>query len=843
MAVAVSHSPAVESCPPETTCAHCGLPVGTHPVGNRPFFCCTGCQVVHDALRQAGFDSTFYQLRDLAPNQQAARPARTDAHALWLAELDTDAFLEAHTRLEPDATRTIELFLDGVHCAACVWLVERLPYEMEGVQSARLDLPRARLTLRFDPVAVRLSEVARWLARFGYTAYPAQQDAQHQRTDTERRLLIKLGICWALAGNVMLFAFALYAGLDLTNDPTLATAARGASFVLALIAVIYGGSEFFRRSWASLQLAFRTRNVRSMHMDTPISLGILVGFGHSAWATFTGRGEVWFDSITVLIAALLTARWLQVRSRRLAGDASDHLLSLLPTMARRVRADGTTEVIRLNDVVPDDVIEVPAGEVIPVDGPIVSGTSTINNAVLTGESRPETVAVNDTVEAGATNLSRTIRVRAQAAGEDTRIGKLLTWIRSREDKQAAVVLLADRLSGYFVLAVLALAFVTALIWLTIQPSAAAQHVVALLVISCPCALGMATPLAMAVASGRAARIGIFIKSDQATQQLAAIDTIVLDKTGTVTEGQMTLVDYEGDDDALNLAATLEAESTHPIALALVQARSTCSPDATAAPSPQLESHETVIGEGLRGRVAGYEVAVGRPAWIAHLTGGLPASFQHALSSYTAAGHTPVAIAVDGRCRAVLAFGDRLRPNSKMLLDRWRAEGKTLYLLSGDHPDVVHSVAQSLSIPISHAFGGVSPEEKQIFVEQLRAKLTVAMIGDGVNDAAALQAAQVGIAVQGGSTPSLVAADVFLTREGLQPISALLNGSRRTMRVIRRNLGLSLLYNVVGASAAMLGLVTPLVAAIAMPLSSLAVVLSSILQRTFEPTPDAIKEKR
>jgi Cu2+-exporting ATPase len=306
---------------------------------------------------------------------------------------------------------------------------------------------------------------------------------------------------------------------------------------------------------------------------------------------------------------------------------------------------------------------------------------------------------------------------------------------------------------------------------------------------------------------------------------------------------MTLVDYEGDDDALDLAATLEAESTHPVALALVQARSTCDLNATATQLLQVETHETVIGEGLRGCVAGHKVAVGRPTWIANLTdGGIPVSFQTALSSYTAAGFTPVAIAVDGRCRAVLAFGDRLRPDSRAVVECWQAEGKTLYLLSGDHPDVVHSVAQSLSIPASHAFGSVSPEEKKAFVERLRTRHTVAMVGDGVNDAAALQAAQVGIAVQGGSTPSLVAADVFLTREGLQPVSALLAGSQRTMRVIRRNLGLSLLYNVAGASAAMLGLVTPLVAASAMPISSLVVVLASILQHTFEATPDIIKEK-
>ena len=858
MSVAMVNSVTTEISP-DTPCVHCGLPVGRYPVGAGPYFCCTGCRMVHQALHTAGFDETFYRLRDLAPAHSALRPAQTTADDLHLFELDTDAFLEQHTRAVGEGVRSVELFLDGVHCAACVWLVERLPYEVAGVLEARLDLPRARLTLRFDPERAKLTEVARWLAQFGYVAHPSRQQGMTRRTEAERRLLIKMGICWALAGNVMLLAFALYAGLEATNDASLATAARWASLVLATVSVVYGGSEFFRRSWASLKLAVRVRHFRSLHIDTPISLGLLAGFGHSAWATVSGRGDVWFDSITVLIAALLSARWLQLRSRRLAGDTTERLLSLLPSMARRVMtvtnvegrmSKGThpqetnhstrdtrhssLEIIRLEEVRQDDLIEVPAGEVFPIDGVIESGTSTVNNAVLTGESRPESVGPGMRVEAGATNLSAPLRVRVQAAGARTRVGKLLAWIRSQEAQQAPVVLLADRLSGFFVLGVLLLALITAVVWLSFAPSEALPHVVALLVISCPCALGMATPLAMAVASGRAARAGIFIKSDEATEQLTAVDTVVLDKTGTLTEGRLTLLDYDGDDDALDLAAALETHSNHPIAAALVQARVACRLDGQAPDLPSVDAFEAIAGEGLRGWVNERDVAVGRPAWIAGLTGPLPPVFADKLAGYAAQGHTPVAVAVDGRCAAVLAFGDRLRETSKAVIETLHASGKDVYLLSGDHVDVVRSVAETLGIPSAQAFGNVSPEQKRAFVSTLQhlRQRTVAMIGDGVNDAAALQAADVGVAVQGGSTPSLVAADVFLTREGLTPVATLLSGTKRVMRVIRRNLGFSLAYNIVGAGAAMLGLITPLAAAVAMPLSSLVVVISSIIQRPF-----------
>lgn len=823
---------------PDAPCDHCGLPVGPYPVGDSPYFCCTGCAIVYEALQSAGFGDTYYRLRTTTPSRRQARPARTRLDPLHLSELDSERFIAEHTVAVDKGLREAELFLDGVHCAACVWLVERLPYELGGVEEARLDLPRARLTLRYRPAAVPLSSVARWLARFGYEAHPARGHDGAGRTQAERRLLAKMGICWALAGNVMLLAFAFYAGLDLVTDPMMAAGARWLSLGLAIPAVFYGGSEFFRRAGASLRLALRSRRLTGLHLDTPISLGLLVGFGHSAWATLSGRGEVWFDSVTVLIAALLTARWLQLRSRRIAGDATERHLSLIPQMVRRLTSNNTTEIVRAEEIDAGDLIEVPAGEVIPVDGVVAAGRSRINNAVLTGESRPMAVAPGDTVDAGATNLTQPLRVRAEASGEATRVGRLLMWMQG-QGTPAPVVLLADRLSGYFVATVLALAALTTAMWLAIAPEMVAAHVVALLVVTCPCALGMATPLAMAVASGKAARTGLFIKHTEAIQQLTRIDAVVLDKTGTLTAGRMTLADWTADDSLspqhaqrlLDLAARLESESNHPIAAAFTEAR----PVSRRADAPHVGVFEAIAGSGVRGMVDGLAVMVGRPAWIISQTGPMPAALQDALQGYVAGRYTPVAIAVNGVPRMMLAFGDTLRPEAKALIDPLRQDGKTIYLLSGDHAHVVRHVATELGLAPEQAFGEVGPEAKQQFIEHLQQQgLIVAMVGDGVNDAAALQAADIGIAVEGGTTPSLVAADVFMTQSGLHPLHQLLAGSHRVMRTIKLTLGLSLVYNALGAAAAMAGLVTPLVAAIAMPASSLLVVALAIARRSFTP---------
>ena len=821
MSVALAPTPVAIDAP----CAHCGLPVGRRPsrtAAGEPC-CCTGCAVVRDALASAGFGDTFDRLRTLAPSTRPGRPASPEA--LALAELDRPAYVQAATRPVAGGLRQADLFVDGVHCAACVWLVERLPFEVDGVAEARLDLARARVSLTFDPATARLGDVARWLARFGYAVRPSRPEAG-TASAAERALLVRMGVAWALAGNIMLVAFALYSGLDVAGG-TLATAARWFSLALAVPAVGYGGAPFFRRAWASVRLAVRARDLRRLHLDTPISLGIAVGAGHSAWATVTGRGEVWFDSVAVLIAALLTARWLQLRSRRLAGEASDRLLALVPRVARRVVFDrghgSTVEVIEVDDLAVDDIVEVPPGEVVPVDGVVATGASRLDRAALTGEARPEPVGPGDAVEAGTTNLSSPLRISVTAVGDATRVGRLLAWVERGEVRRAPVVMWTDRIGGAFVLGVLALAAATVALWLVLDPAQAPAHLTALLVITCPCALGMATPLALAVAQGRAARAGIFVKSDAAVQRLTEVDTVVLDKTGTLTEGRMEVAASFGSQAALDLAATLDALSVHPVAQALVRERGV---------GPGPVSNVEAEPSGVRGVVTGHAVAVGAPDWIAGQTASPPPpDLGQALDGYAQQGLTPVAVLVDGTWAAAFGVGDRLRAGAADLVSELAACGLSVHLLSGDHPATVAAVASRLGI--ADARGGAAPEAKRRAVEALQARgRVVLMVGDGVNDAGALRQADVGVAVGGGTTAALVAADLFLTRRGLAPLRDALDGAGTAMRTVRRLLALSLAYNVVGAAAAVAGLVTPLVAAAAMPVSSLAVVGLALSQTSF-----------
>jgi Cu2+-exporting ATPase len=646
-------------------------------------------------------------------------------------------------------------------------------------------------------------------------------------------LLIRMGITWALAGNIMLIAFALYSGLD-ADAGSLLTSARWLSLLLAVPAVFYGGSVFLRRAWFSVRLAVAARSPRHLHMDTPISVGILAGFAASAWATVSGSGEIWFDSIAVLIAALLSARWLQLRARRLAGNSSEELLALLPTLAWRVDPDGSTRRVRADDLAPGDRVLVRPGELIPVDGIVEEGSSLLGNAVLTGESRPVRVQAGASVFAGTTNETESLTIQVRSTGAATRIGGLLAWVAedhpSPRTHRTDAVDAVDRIGGWFTVTVLSLAAVTGVLWSVLEPDAALSHVIALLVITCPCALGMATPLATAIGLGRAARRGLFIKDESTLSRAGMIDTVVLDKTGTVTAGRMTIEEVAGAADAVRLAAPLEAHVMHPIAAAFAAATD-------GVDLPAATGVRQAPSQGVSGTVDGRSLRVGRPDWVASRDA-WPDDLRQAADRMASSGRTPVGISVDGHPVAVVAIADPVLPDAAAFLARLAPHYRIL-LCSGDDPHTTRDVGSRLGLSASACLGGYLPEEKRTLVRDLQSRgHGVLVVGDGVNDAGALQAADIGMAVAGGSAASQMAADVFTTRPGLAAVSELLVESRGVTAIIRRNLGLSLGYNVLGAGLAMGGMVTPLVAAIAMPASSFAVVLSSIFQRTFRTPEDA-----
>ncbi|NNE34145.1 MAG: heavy metal translocating P-type ATPase, partial [Rhodothermales bacterium] len=664
-------------------CKHCGLPL---PEGVASAFCCSGCAVAYEAIRLAGLDRTYYSLRHLSDAATGVPAKPSSASVLSKQQISSQRFVDESTKDLGNGKRRVCLAIDGLTCAACGWLAEQVVSSQNGMQRASVNLPDATLTFDFEPEKASLPTLLDTLARFGYELHPRKQ-RPHGASETERRLLTKVGISWALAGNIMLLAFALYSGLSLDSDPVLATAARWASLLIATIAVSYGGSVFFRTAIASIRIAIRQRSLQRLHIDTPISLGIIVGYSNSAWATVAGRGDVWFDSIAVLIAALLTARWLQTRSQRKAAQAASRLLDMVPSTARKILADGSEEYVASVEVKPGERIRVDPGEVISVDGGVLSGRSSVNNAVITGESAPISVQAGDNVFAGAINQSSPLVLSATSSGRHTRVGQLLEWLEVSTRSQAPVVQMADRISGVFVVAVLVAAIGTAVAGLFLFPDSAVTRVVALLVISCPCALGMATPLAIAAANGKAARRGIYVKDGATVETLANITTVVFDKTGTLTEGDLSVVSFEGSDSALEMAATIEQYSRHPIAAAIVgfaREQSGFQTDNTAGNAGEVTVH---AGRGVHGHVRGHEVMVGRPDWIAkHASSGVDALAD--IDEIASDGYTPVAVAIDGEVSAVLACGDRIRPQSAMEVKRLTDSGIRVLLLSGDHPNVV-----------------------------------------------------------------------------------------------------------------------------------------------------------
>lgn len=800
----------------DVACSHCGLPVPPARVEDhaRVQFCCDGCRTVYAVIHGAGLER-YYKHR-AALDVDEPRPAATSERSY--AELDDDKFRELYVRDAGDGLLSVELALSNLHCPACVWLVEKLGKLSPGVVEATVDLAQASVRVVWDPSVGKLSEVAQALDSLGYPPHPRQRAAALEaRRREDRALLSRMAVAGAVAGNVMLIAFALYGGAD--SDPQWVGVFRWVSLVVATPAVFWSGSVFFKGGLAALR-------TRTPHMDLPVSLGILAGYLWGAVNTVLNRGDIYFDSVTAVVFLLLVGRWLQRREQHRAKSATELLLSLTPSTARLVEDDGIREV-PAHAIPMGALLEIRAGEHLPADGIVETGSSSIDASLLTGESVPVDVEPGMRVHAGCINVSSRITVRAEQTGEATRLGKLVQSIEAAAARRAPIQLLADRVAGRFVMSVLALSALTFVGWAFVDPTRAVENAIALLVVTCPCALGLATPLAVSAAVGRAARAGLLIKGGDALERLAHPALVIFDKTGTLTAGRLELSAWHGDESVKPWVSAVEARSAHPIARALVAALP--EPPATL----KVEALLQVPGGGVHAQVDGHELVVGSLAHVRE-TAMVPEELEAHAQAAAGAGRTPVLVAVNGVARAVAVFADPIRPDAAEALAEMSRMGHRLAIESGDHPLVVARVAAELGVPFVSVRGGVSPEEKLRAVES--ADGPVVMVGDGVNDAAALAAAGVGVAVQGGAEASLAAADVYANRPGVRPVLELLGGARRTFGVIRRNMLLSLAYNLVCASLAVAGVISPLIAAILMPLSSLSVVTSSYRAKTFRSPP-------
>lgn len=786
----------------EASCLHCRLPV---PAGRRSAFCCAGCEVVHDAIAAHGLDQ-FYRLRE-----QPA-PAHTTDHDY--AELDDPAFQRLHVRGGDDGRAHASLYLEDLRCAACVWLVERAPRCLPGVTEVRVDLGRSRADVTWDPAATSLAAVARYLDHIGHVPYPYRgldRDALRRRED--RALLVKLGVAGASVGNLMLLGIALYAGLFGGMSWSDTSFFRLASMCVAVPGIGFAATPFFRTALGALR-------ARRLHLDLPLSIGILVGLVWGTANVIRGVGEIYFDSLAMLVFLLLVARWIVLRHQRRASTAAELLLALTPSRAHRIDGDGDRDV-PIEAIVPGDLVRVRVGEVIPVDGEVHAGRSSLDVGLLTGESRPVDVAPGAQVHAGTLNVAAPLEVRATAVGELTRVGKLAASIEAMSAK-APIERLVDRIAGRFVAVVSSLSALTFLGWSMSSLALGAERAMALLIVTCPCALALATPLAVTVALGRAARRGVLIKGADALERLATPGTMFVDKTGTLTAGKLAVVSWRGDLSAAGLAAAAEAGSNHPIARAL---------RVNTEPAGVATDVREELGRGIRARIAGRDVLVGAPPWVRQFSRSQPV-IEGWIAELAERGETPIAIACNGIIVAVAGLADPVRPDARVALDELGRLGWRVELLSGDDARVVERVGAALGVARSRCHGAAAPEDKVAAVIAAGAHGPVAMVGDGVNDAAAMAAASAGIAVSGAAEIAIEVADIYLRSPSIREVAATAVGAQATLSTIRRNLRFSLAYNIIAGALAMSGLIHPLIAAAVMPLSSLTVLASSLRSKAF-----------
>jgi Cu2+-exporting ATPase len=705
--------------------------------------------------------------------------------------------LSAFLKRDGGETR-LDLLVPGARCAACLGKIERGLTALPGVSTARLNLTSHKLAVTFKPGAADAGQVLKTLDRLGYQAQPYDPGRAKVEHDREgRRLVLAMAVAGFGVMNTMMFSVPLWAGIfGQELGPASRTLMMWLSGAVATPCALYAGMPFFQSAWRSLR-------VGRANMDVPISLGVLLALGISISETLLHGRDAYFDAAVSLLFLLLIGRWLDHQLRARARSAAEDLVALQSAPATVIDAEGRTVSVPVGEVKPGMVVLLRPGERVPVDAEVESGLSELDNSVLTGESRPVAVRPGQVVRAGALNIGGALRLRALVAAEDSALAGIARLVEAGAQSRSRYVRLADKAAALYVPVVHTLAALTfAGGWaLGLDPRQALIRAVAVLIITCPCALGLAVPAVQITASARLFRRGVLVKSGAALERLAEVDHVVFDKTGVLTEGRPSLLD--GDTAALRLAAPLARASSHPLARALAR---------EAGDGPVAEDARETPGEGVEAVIEGRVARLGRAGFVG--------------AKAMPRGETEIWFGFDGGEAWRFAFSDRLRPDAAQTLRALEARGLTVEIVSGDLDAPVAEAARSLGVAAWRA--GVWPAEKAEAVAGLKAQgRKVLMVGDGLNDTAALAGAHCAMAPGAALDAAQNAADLVFSGEGLMAVVDAYDVARSARTHALENFGLSALYNVIAAPAAMLGLINPFVAAIAMSGSSLVVTLNAL----------------
>ncbi|MEM1410834.1 MAG: heavy metal translocating P-type ATPase [Pseudomonadota bacterium] len=787
-------------------CFHCGEPCPSTPVitaerdGETRQFCCLGCKAVSELIYSSGLDR-YYRFRD------------GDARR---ADLDVDDLVAAWQRCnereslwgEATGEGTYDLLLqtEGVQCAACAWLIRSRLEPQGGIHRVQVDIGSGYTRIEWDPERIVLSDIAGELARIGYRPHlPLAEDEERGRLKERRDAMVRLGVSGLGMMQVMMYAVGLYAGEAMGISAGAERFLEWTSLLVTIPVVFYAGRPFFENAVMGLRS-------RRMGMDVPVALAIGVAFVASCVNFLRGAGEVYFDSVVMFIFFLSAARYVQLVQRHRNLQSGAALARLLPEWAQRV-GDHAVETVLLDDLEEGDLLRVRPGEPFPADGIIEVGRTRVDESLLTGESHWLARGVGDAVVGGSINQSQSVDVRVTATGQSSTVsalGRMLLRARSLGGQAAGI---AERTAGWFVGAVLVIATLTGLAWLSIDASRALPTVLSVLVVSCPCALSLAFPAAQAAAGRALMQVGILLTRSDALEALAAADTVVFDKTGTLTEGRPRLAGVvindahpaagEVDEQRVRaIAAALEAHSAHPLAAAFRDSEQGLA----------AEGVEDLRNAGLCGDVLGRRWRIGSAAHIGAMVHGEPDDGS-------------IWLADEQGWLARFAVRDALRDGTTALVERLQARGLEAHVLSGDAGPAVERVAQELGIKAWQA--RQTPEAKMAEVARLQAEgRCVLMVGDGVNDGPVLAAANVSMTVKGASELANSAADLILTQPSLRGVTDAIDLAREAQRTVRQNMAWAIGYNTLSLPLAVAGLLAPWMAALGMSASSLLVVANS-----------------
>jgi Cu2+-exporting ATPase len=809
-------------------CFHCGLPIPDGADyrawldGAERRFCCFGCQSVCGAIFEAGLQGYYQRTPEGALLGPPPEPPRD------IEIYDFDEVQQEFATCSGEV-RDIHLLVEGIHCAACVWLIERGLQRVPGVLSANVNLAAKRLHLRWDNSRSKLSDVLRALARIGYSAVPYDpESAEGVIRKANRAMLYRLFFAGFAMMNMLWVSIALYSG---ASRDEFREFFHWVGLALATPTLLYAGYPFYRGAFGGLRGGRLT-------MDLPIAIGLSVTYAYSLYVTVSGSktGEVYFDTVTNLIFVILVGRYLEGMFRHQAISATKRLMELQPRVAIVMR-DGEEQMTPIRGVKLGDQVLIKPGYKVPVDGIVIEGRSAVDESMLSGESAPVGKTAGAQVFSGTLNTSGALLVEVRTLLQDTTLAKIIRLVEEAQSSKAPIQRLADTIVPWFVLVTLACATLTFLIWNAQDFEIALMASVSVLIITCPCALGMATPMAIAVASGLGAKHGILIKNGLVLETLSRVTHFVFDKTGTLTEGKMGIAELHvapgvSKEEMLRSAAAVERLSEHSVAKAIVaeaEARQLDYRDIT------TEGFCATAGLGVEAMVDGKAVLLGSAEWLKRQGITLDEELRARAHELEAQAMSCVHAAIGGAHLAVFALADRLRGDAQQLVNELRAAGIAMTLLSGDRRPVAEAVARQLGG--MEVIAEVLPQDKDSVIRQLQQQgAVVAMVGDGINDAPALIRADVGIALGSGTDVSVESADIVLMHNELDKVRLATLLSRRTLRTIRQNIGLSFVYNAIMVPLAMLALVTPLVAAITMPISSLVVIGNAARIRTLFSKP-------